>query len=79
MIATDVFEKTLRSEQHTLSRTLAIRLYAAVEDLLANGADAHALHEDLMQRFLAYRERGQVIERDALVEVLDEMEEIYPT
>ena len=76
MIVTDVFEKTLRSEQHAMSRTLAVRLYAAVEDLIANGANAHALHDDLVQRFLAYRESGQVIERDALVEVLDEMEEV---
>ena len=77
MIAAEVLEKTLRSEQHALSRALAVRLYAIVEDLLASGADAHAVHEDLVQRFLAYRERGQVIERDALVEVLDEMEESH--
>lgn len=76
MTALQVLEKTLKLEQHARSRDMAQHIYAKAEELLGAGENPDVLRGALELLFKRHREGGQVIERDAVAEVLDSFDEL---
>lgn len=75
MTAAEVIERTVTRAHLAESRRLAISLFARLEKLLENGYDPQMLHTELYAQFRKYREAGDRVSRDALAEVIEEIEE----
>lgn len=77
MSATQILESTVQRGHLAAARELAVALYADAERLLEGGYDPRQLHDELSALYQKYREAGDVISRDALVEVLDELDDRF--
>lgn len=75
MSALQVLERTVRLEQHAAARAMARQLYARVEELLRTDESRDDITRALRELYSQFREQGQAIQRDAVAEVLDVLEE----
>jgi hypothetical protein len=71
MTALEVLEETLQKEQHTSSRAMAKSICRRVIGMLEDGQDPQTTYRALDGLYHRLRDQGRVVERDALVEVLD--------
>jgi hypothetical protein len=70
-----VLERTVRLEQHAASRAMARQVYARVEELLRANESRNDVQRALLELYSQFREQGQAIQRDAVAEVLDALDQ----
>jgi hypothetical protein len=76
MTLPETLRHAARIQHHRRSHELAEELFALVEDFMKQGYTADSLRVELDALFEEYRSSGHALERDALVEVLDELDAI---
>jgi lactam utilization protein B len=79
MSALRLLEKSAQLDQHVASQAFAERLYEHVQELIAEGYDLATVHDAVRELHRRAREGNQTVQRDAFVEVLDELEAEYPS
>ena len=72
-------EETIGLERRLVTHSLAEKIYAVALELLDEGSDFDEVYRDLESLHDEYWQRGQVVERDALVEALDGLNELRET
>jgi hypothetical protein len=77
MSALQLLEKNARLDQHVASHAFAERVYEHVQDLLTDGYDLPTVRNAVRELHRRAREANQTVQRDAFVEVLDELEAEY--
>lgn len=75
MTGSQVIERAVAAGHLAQSRELALTLYAQLEELVDNGYDLAKLRDELDAHFQRYRAAGDTVPRDAVAEVLDEIDE----
>jgi hypothetical protein len=78
MSALEALERVTRLDQHLASHDYAERVYGRVLDLLGSGSSSVELRQALLELHRRAYEHGQVVERDAYVEVLDALDAEHP-
>ena len=78
MSALQVLENTIRTEHHARAREMAKAVCSVVDELLASGESPTVIHAEVQALYDRYRSTGESVERDAMVEVLDWLEEEHP-
>ena len=79
MSALQLLEKSAKLDQHLASHDYAERLYERALQLIEDGHDPAQVHDAVKELHRRARESNQVIQRDAYVEVLDALDEEYPS
>jgi lactam utilization protein B len=79
MSALQLLEKSAKLDQHLASHVFAERIYEHVQELIAEGHDLASIHDAVRELHRRAREANQAVQRDAFVEVLDELEAEYPS
>jgi hypothetical protein len=79
MNALEQLEKSSQLDQHLASHDYAERFYVHVERLFREGYQPAQVREAVRELHCRARERGEAVKRDGLVEVLDALDEEYPT
>ena len=78
MSALQLLEHRTRLDAHLASHVFAERIYEHVQELIESGSDPAEIRDALRELHRRAREKYQVIERDAYVEVLDALDEECP-
>jgi hypothetical protein len=78
MSALELLERATEQNQHAASREMAKRIYAYAMELVNEGHDPQVIYAALDELYHRHRVDGKSIQRDALVEVLDAFEDLYP-
>lgn len=78
MSALELLENRTRLDAHLASHAYAERIYEHVQELIGSGSEPSEIRDALRELHRRAREKHQVIERDAYVEVLDALDEDYP-
>lgn len=79
MSALEVLEKNVKLDQHLASHDYAERVFEHALDLIHSGVNPCEVREAVWELHRRARETRQVVERDAYVEVLDALNEEYPS
>lgn len=77
MSALQLLEKNFQLAQHYASHAFAEQIYAHVLELIEEGHDPSSIRAALKELHMRARGAGQPIQRDAFVEVLDELDAEY--
>jgi hypothetical protein len=78
MSAFQILEKSAQLDQHLTSHVFAERVYEHVQDLIGDGYAPATVRDAVRELRRRAREANQTVQRDAFVEVLDELEAEYP-
>ena len=79
MSALQLLEENAQIDQHLASHAFAERIYEHVQELIAEGHDLASIRDAVRELHRRAREANQTVQRDAFVEVLDELEAEYPS
>jgi len=75
----ELLEEAVHTEQHTSSRAMAKVICHRVSELLAEGQRPNSLFAALALLYHRFRDEGQVVERDAIAEVMDWFDDEDPS
>lgn len=79
MSALEILERVARLDQHLASHEYAERVYVHALALIDSGTAPAEVRGAVRELHRRARSNGQAVERDAYVEVLDALDEEYPS